>query len=74
MKLTDWFYGTTPPVRPGVYETRVRGATGEIMRGYSKWCGNCWSYTHETIAAAGWTQAKSGQYSKEWRGLAEEPK
>ncbi len=73
MKLTNWFYGTTPPVRPGVYETRHRATNGYVLYGFSYWEGH-WCRAQETVTGACRHRYKGDQQNKEWRGLAEEPK
>ena len=74
MNLTDWFYGTTPPVRPGVYETRMRSKDGTILRGYAQFNRGVWCCNQTTPARAAQVSYVSAQQMKEWRGLAEEPK
>jgi len=74
MNLTDWFYGTTPPVRPGVYETRMRGKDGTILRGYAQFNCGVWRCNQKTPEMAARVSYPSVQQNKEWRGLAEEPK
>lgn len=74
MKLTNWFYGTTPPVRPGVYETRIRSREGHILTGYAQFKAGMWCINQRNIQAASRADYASAQQMKEWRGLAEEPK
>lgn len=73
-ELTDWFYGTTPPVREGVYEVRSRGYDGAIHFGYCRFFQGRWCHTTPNPKSAIYYTSHSPQQSKEWRGLAKEPK
>lgn len=66
MKRTPWFSCATPPVRPGVYETRMSGVVNKRRR----WDGEIWRYFHSDLPCLFFG---SGIKDDAWRGLAEKP-
>jgi len=72
VKLTDWYGPDQKPVRAGSYETRFK-CENKWYRGYSLWTGEFWACQFETPERAIYDSLRSRQ-TKEWRGLAKEPK
>lgn len=72
MEETDWFPLTACPVRPGVYKTLHLGQNRVRREGYSNWIPSMgWSFTEATPQEAAKRTHKSGQQSKQWKGLTE---
>lgn len=69
-KLTSLFRGDVKPVRPGVYQRKLRG--GSFY--YSKWDGEKWLVSTLDVECAAIQELPSLVQSAPWRGLAEPPK
>lgn len=72
--LTPWFPGDVKPVRPGVYITRLWESQGGM---FAYWSGKHWGWrqpTAESAAAFGVSGHDRAEQSKQWRGLAQQPK
>ena len=70
-KMTQWFPGTTKPVRVGIYQIDVSEPTSAFRRPrWSVWDGKKWMLcTHELAYALVMTKPESRQ-NWEWRGMA----
>lgn len=73
-KLTPWFVNGEKPVRSGVYETKLLGASGKVIEeGWSFWNGRRWSNQRLNKESAYLADMTGGCQEKLWRGLAEKP-
>lgn len=64
--LPEWSPSNVKPIKPGVYETSVKGAqTSKPM--YQLWTGSYWDYPTSTIESAERPFGKSRIQDVEWR-------
>ena len=71
---TNWFPGSAPPVRAGVYERKYPIGKAELVR-YSYWDGKRWyvaGHTPEIAEAGYWQDDVAPRQRLSWRGLKEE--